>query len=96
MQEYQQRVVTEKTELDTKREALNKFLVGNVIGTLPEEDRSLLFRQAEAMTAYSFVLGDRIARFNTAELSKPADDGFGDTKLGAPACQVGEPCESCQ
>lgn len=58
---YQNRVVKEKKELDVKLQKLNAFLL-TPEGADPVE-LELLRRQLEAMTRYSTVLGERIARF---------------------------------
>jgi len=63
MQPHQERVVTEKTELDDKREKLTAFIGGDVYRTLDKAEQSRLNRQLEAMTLYAHVLGERIAAF---------------------------------
>lgn len=61
---HQQRVVMEQTELEGKLKALREFIRSNpVFDTLPPEDRTLLKTQMDLMSAYSNVLGLRIARF---------------------------------
>lgn len=61
---HQERVVTEKAELDEKREKLHAFIDSSPIyKALPEEDRLRLTRQASAMGTYSDILGERIAAF---------------------------------
>ena len=61
---HQQRVVDEQTELEGKLKALREFIRNNpVFDTLPSEDRTLLKTQMDLMSAYSNVLGLRIARF---------------------------------
>lgn len=63
-QPFQQRVIDEKAELDSKLEKL-----GNFIGTsphwanVPEAEQERMRRQHEAMVAYSNILGERIAAF---------------------------------
>lgn len=63
MQPHQERVVTEKTELDTKRQKLTAFIGGDTYRTLGSVEQSRLNRQLEAMTLYSNILGERIAAF---------------------------------
>ncbi len=64
MQPHQQRVVDEKSELDTKIEALQKFIAGSPIFTgLPEEEKERLVRQESCMSEYSSILAERIAAF---------------------------------
>lgn len=64
MQPHQQRVATEKTELDTKLTALRSFIQSSLIFTsLPAEERERLVRQESCMTEYSGILAERIATF---------------------------------
>ena len=63
MQAHQERVVTEKSELDDKRARLITFIGGEVYRTLDRVEQSRLNRQLEAMTLYSNILGERIAAF---------------------------------
>ena len=63
MQPHQERVVTEKKELDEKREKLGAFIEGEIFLSLPEAERGRLQQQAIAMARYSTILGDRIAAF---------------------------------
>ena len=60
---HQQRVVTEKAELDDKRAKLNGFFESAIFAGLPKEEQSRLWRQSEVMEDYSEVLGKRIAAF---------------------------------
>jgi hypothetical protein len=68
MQPHQERVITEKKELDEKREKLGAFIEGKIYQTLSSEERNRLTQQALAMTAYSTILGDRIAAFSSKDL----------------------------
>ena len=64
MLEHQQRVVDEKTELDTKAKALSEFIGNSPIfeGINPDEqDRMKL--QNDIMWQYSEILGRRIKAF---------------------------------
>lgn len=66
MQPHEERVVTEKRELDEKLKKLEAFcyIPGSAIFEgLPREDRNLLEDQYMAMERYSQVLEKRIARF---------------------------------
>lgn len=66
MQDYQQRVIDEKTELDAKLERLTTFITGSSIyAALPEVEKDCLSRQHTAMTQYSGILAERIAGFPT-------------------------------
>ncbi|HEX5362344.1 MAG TPA: hypothetical protein VFW49_14855 [Fluviicoccus sp.] len=65
LQPHQQRVVDEKTELDDRLQKLDAFIKGNPVFTsLAPEEQLRMVRQANAMSAYSEVLGERIAAFN--------------------------------
>lgn len=72
LQDWQQRVVEEKKELDEKIKKLDKFLKGIDDGTLPDVvlnsisnvDEDLLIDQLGAMEKYSEYLKRRIERFN--------------------------------
>jgi hypothetical protein len=64
MEEYQQRVIDEKTELDKKIENLKNFFSNPIYLTLSEEQQSLLYCQHQIMGAYSTVLARRIKLFN--------------------------------
>lgn len=55
--------MTEKTELDDKRQKLTAFIGGDVWRGLAEVEQSRLNRQLEAMTLYSNILAERIAAF---------------------------------
>ena len=64
MKPHQERVVTEKAELDEKRTRLISFIGTNATyRTLDQVDQFRLNRQLEAMTLYSNILGERIAAF---------------------------------
>lgn len=64
MQPHQERVATEKTELDSRRTKLCAFIGTNeAYRALDEMEQSRLNRQLEAMTLYSNILGERIAAF---------------------------------
>lgn len=65
MLEYQQRVVIEREEIDTKLEKLLQFLNSETFNSLNEKDQELLKRQAIIMGDYSSVLAERISLFNS-------------------------------
>lgn len=60
---HQQRVVTEKAELDAKLERLGLFVCGHVFPGIPADEQDRLRIQLHLMRAYSAVLGARIASF---------------------------------
>lgn len=64
MMPHQERVVTEKKELDEKLEKLGIFIDCNpTFGVLLDEDQKLMRDQRAAMKEYSKILGQRIERF---------------------------------
>lgn len=63
MEDFQQRVVAEKDELDTKIAALKKFFDSDTFKTVPIEEQKRLQAQAKAMDEYSNILHQRIAAF---------------------------------
>ena len=64
LQPHQQRVVDEKTELDTKSAALQKFILESpLFEKLELAERWRLTTQAHIMVQYSAVLGERISAF---------------------------------
>lgn len=70
MEEYQERVVAEKAELDAKMMKLTDFIDSVRFNALPMADRCLLREQKLAMKRYSDILGERIAGFKIVELEK--------------------------
>lgn len=60
---YQDRVVNEKQELDTKIQALSDFMSGDATRNLHIDELSLLAAQLYVMREYSSILGNRILRF---------------------------------
>jgi hypothetical protein len=71
MSEWQDRVVTEKRELDEKIDKLISFLkrdpqVSPTVGMDITKYLELLERQHRAMLEYSEILGERIAAFMSA------------------------------
>ncbi len=63
MEEYQERVVKEKKELDEKLGQLRKFLTTDKFEGLHEKERVLLKMQEPAMSGYSNILKSRIELF---------------------------------
>ena len=63
MAPHQQRVVDEKTELDSKLKKLDTFGRTEFYGTLPADEQGRLNRQHSVMEEYSRILGERIAAF---------------------------------
>lgn len=67
MEAYQERVIAEKEELDSKLSKLKDFCFGDdttIFNKLTPVDRDLLESQFTAMEEYSRILGKRISRFN--------------------------------
>jgi hypothetical protein len=68
MLSYQERVVSEKRELDERIFALMRFIteegVNTVFESLPDGEKSRLRIQLSVMQAYGRVLGERIAHFS--------------------------------
>ena len=60
---HQQRVVTEKADLDERLGRLFAFFQTQTFEALPEAERSRLRNQARFMDGYSAVLQERIAAF---------------------------------
>ena len=63
MEPHQQRVVDEKTELDERLTKLIAFFNSQIFSGLPTDEQDRMKRQADHMTNYSVVLGERIAAF---------------------------------
>ena len=63
LQPHQQRVVTEKTELDEKIDKLTAFIDTPVFAGLDEAEQGRLVQQLHYMGHYTAVLGERIAAF---------------------------------
>jgi hypothetical protein len=64
---HQQRVVGEKVQLDDKIAKLHGFTATDTFASLPEDERKILDRQIDAMTAYTLILARRIAEFPQPE-----------------------------
>lgn len=63
MEAFQQRVIDEKTELDSKLEKLTTFIQGDLYTNLEKDERLRLIRQTSYMRSYSDILTERIAAF---------------------------------
>jgi hypothetical protein len=63
MQNYQQRVVDEKSALDEKIEKLKAFSTTKVFADLLTAEQVRMLRQRAAMQEYSDILGERVAAF---------------------------------
>lgn len=63
LQPHQRRVVTEKKELDEKLTKLREFFGTEIFAGLDDAEMERLQRQADHMSGYSAVLGERIAAF---------------------------------
>jgi septum formation inhibitor MinC len=65
MKPHQQRVVDEKSELDSKIEKLHDFIQRNPLFlSLDGEEQARLKHQYLVMAEYSSILGERISFFN--------------------------------
>ena len=60
---HQERVVTEKDELEQKIGKLHSFIGGSIFQTLDEQEQQRLTKQVDLMEQYAAVLGQRIAAF---------------------------------
>lgn len=64
---HQQRVVTEKAELDKKAHALSQFIGhSQIFDTLDPAEQERMKEQNDVMWQYSEILGKRIAAFTAA------------------------------
>lgn len=61
---HQERVVVERSELESKLIKLLRFLDTEFFFNLDKEDQKLLREQCDAMQTYSDILAKRIERFN--------------------------------
>lgn len=66
LQDWQQRIVEEKHELDAKLVKLDMFLDGSKPSHIEQLDWDLLKQQRTAMGQYSFILDLRIGKFKGA------------------------------
>lgn len=63
LEEWQERVIEEKAELDERLAGLEEYIGGEQYAKLGEEERALLLKQKKTMVAYAKALGERIAKF---------------------------------
>ncbi len=63
MNDFQQRVVAEKEELDKKATALGAFFEKPLFATVNPDEQARLRAQHGVMIRYSEILADRIAHF---------------------------------
>jgi len=63
MQEYQKRVVDEKTELDGRINRLESFIQSKNFNTVDANEQERLHFQIPIMRRYSAILDERIAAF---------------------------------
>lgn len=68
MEDYQQRVLDEKTELDAKIQKLEVFLSTPIFDNMPRTARELLIIQYAYMGNYSTILSQRIVLFDKKEV----------------------------
>ncbi len=61
MEKFKERVVKEQEELNTKTEALKKFVVGRGFDSLDEQNQELLKDQLVAMISYNNALKKRLS-----------------------------------
>ena len=64
MDNYQLRVIEEKTELDKKLESLNAFLASDSFNNVKPYQQEKLKQQRFIMQEYSEILKSRISDFN--------------------------------
>lgn len=64
MEAYQQRVVDEKSELDTKITALETFIESDKFEDIDGDEQDRLIEQLDLMQQYSTILADRIENFS--------------------------------
>ncbi|HEY1880543.1 MAG TPA: hypothetical protein VGG68_11490 [Caulobacteraceae bacterium] len=57
-------MLIERRELGDMLDRLDAFILSEAFRALPDEDQSLLRRQADAMRVYENILDERIARFD--------------------------------
>lgn len=66
MEDWQQRVIDEHTELVAKMDKLLSFLSTQQCASLSIKDRELLVRQWSAMMGYAMILAERCRRFGAS------------------------------
>jgi len=63
LKDYKERIANEKKELDERLNKLIKFFSDDKFNSIPTDEQERMKRQADHMTNYSVVLGERIAAF---------------------------------
>lgn len=63
VEQWKQRVIAEKMELDTRLERLQTFVQTDAFRALSEAERSRLLNQERFMAGYAAVLEERIGAF---------------------------------
>lgn len=63
MEDWKDRAIKEKDELDEKIEKVEKFINSEKMNTLPVFHQLLLYNQLDHMVQYSAILGQRIEYF---------------------------------
>jgi hypothetical protein len=64
MEQFQERVVIEKHELDIKIDKLRGFTESSKFKTIPAVEQERMAKQFRLMVDYSTILGERIAAFS--------------------------------
>ena len=70
MEAFQERVIAEKKELDSKRESLISFMHTDKFNSMPVDEKGDMQLQREIMRDYSTILTRRISRFNPTSEDK--------------------------
>ena len=70
---HQERVLTEKKDLDTKIQKLQEFLLSEKIVEVDHLEADRMQRQLDAMNGYSRVLDERIAAWSADENEGPGE-----------------------
>lgn len=89
MEDFQQRVVDEKAELDAKIEKLSAFNGSGVFASLPVEEQSRMCDQIGAMRRYSAILAERISAF--VKPARPQDESKPEPEAKAAAVEETPP-----
>lgn len=95
MQDYQQRVIQEKQELDEKISKLKDFICGDKYNTLPVSEQNRLTKQLEYMEGYSEILNERIKNFGESQQNPTDLQAFIDlySRLGI-TCNINQSSET--
>ena len=63
MEDFQERVMVEKLQLDDRLKRLEEFIESKVFPTLTPAEQERLMHQSHLMEGYSNILGERIENF---------------------------------